>query len=175
MKRLFLLLAFVIIAAHAVPAQGLGPAETVRAFYKLSNARSSIFNRRHIEVRKSWYTPDLQKAFLAQLLEDEEYLKANPTDKPHFGDGLTFRPLDEPCDVGERSYKRIQSIGRTEINRLRAEVEVKFAYPQACTLKLAPIVYRVNLQKIGGKWLIADWTYDDGSTLVGDIKKDNYQ
>lgn len=164
----------VLATTLSIRTQSLGPTETVRAFYTFSNARSSTFNRRHIAVRRSWYTPALYQAFLNQVSEDEAYLKKNPTDKPHFGDGLTFRPLDEPCQMGERTYKRIQRVGRTEITGTRADVEVTFAYPKACTMELAPIVYHVKLQKTGGRWLIDDWVYEDGSTLVGDIKRANY-
>lgn len=148
------------------------PEETVRAFYKYSNARSSTFNRRHIESRKQWYTPALYNAFWTQLRKDQAYLKKNPTDKPFFGDGLDFMPLDEPCDANGKSYRRSWSISRRDIRKTRAYIDVKFAYPKACNLESE--YYRVNLQKIGGKWLISDWTYSDGSTLTGDMRKHNY-
>ena len=109
-----------------------------------------------------------------QLSQDKAYLKTNPTDKPYFGDGLTFRPLDEPCMVGERSYKRVQSVGRTEIDKMRATVEVSFAYPKSCTENFQPIVYRVELRKAGGKWLIDDWVYDGGASLKADMMKSKY-
>ena len=175
MKLVLTLTAFLALsAAPAAMSQNLGPAETVQAFYKYSNARSSIFNKRHIELRKRWYTPELYSEFLKELDEEVAHLKSNPTDKPFFGDGLDFRPLDEPCVEGERSYRRIQSIGRTEINRSVANVEVRFAYPKACTSITESISYRVNLKKVGGRWLIADWTYPDGSTLIADMRRHKY-
>ena len=160
---------FVLMASSITLSQNLGPTETVRAFYKYSNARSSIFNKRHIELRKQWYTPDLHKFFLAELKETEELLKQHPTDKPPYGDGLTFRPLDEPCDENGKHYRRYQTITRTDIQKLRSYVDVTFAYPKACTTDTESIVYRVSLRRINGKWLIDDWTYPDGSTLTRDM------
>jgi hypothetical protein len=169
-----ILVIIVAIASLAAVAQNTSPDATVRAFYAYSNARSSTFNRRHIEQRKKWYTPALYAALLAQLAEDEAHLKAHPTDKPFFGDGLDFRPLDEPCLVGDRSYKRVQSIYQSQMTPSRADVEVKFAYPSACTTGGEPIIYKVNLRKVSGTWLINDWTYDNGATLVGDMKSHKY-
>jgi hypothetical protein len=174
--RAVVIIVIITIASFTVLSQtsGSGPDAAVRAFYAYSNARSSTFNRRHIELRKKWYTQDLYTALVKQLEEDQAHLKTHPTDKPYFGDGLDFRPLDEPCEVGDRSYKRTQSIVRTEVIRSRAEVDVKFAYPATCTSGGEPIVYTVNLRKMAGKWLIDDWSYPDGSTLVGDMKSHTY-
>ena len=127
--------------------QSFGPEDTVKAFYKFSNSRSSIFNRRHIESRRQWYTPALYREFLAQLREDQIHLKTNPTDKPIFGDGLDFRPLDEPCESNGRSYRRYQTISRRVIEKNRAYIDVRFAYPKACT-GIEPIYYRVGLSRI---------------------------
>jgi len=173
MKNKILLFAILIfISSIAISAQATGPEETVKAFYKYSNARSSTFNSRHIESRKTWYTPTLYKAFLAQLREDRAYLKKNPTDKPYFGDGLDFKPLDEPCEANGKSYRRSLGISRRDIKKTRAYIDVKFAYPKVCNIE--PESYRVNLQKISGKWLISDWTYSDGSSLTRDMGKKNY-
>ena len=173
--KIFISVVIVAIASvSAVFAQTAAPDATVRAFYAYSNARSSTFNRRHIELRKKWYTPALYAAMLKQLQEDDAYLKTHPDEKPFFGDGLDFRPLDEPCEVGDRSYKRVQSVQRSQITMSRAEVEVKFAYPSACTQNYQPIIYKVNLQKVGGKWLINDWTYEDGRTLADEMKSQKY-
>ena len=173
-RKIFLSTFFVAFAAAIAVGQVATPDGAVRAFYAYSNARSSTFNRRHVELRKKWYTPELYAAFVKQLEEDQAYLKAHPTDKPFFGDGLDFRPLDEPCNVGDRSYKRIQSISRTQVIRSRGEVDVTFAYPGACTTGGDPIIYTVLLQKVGKQWLIGDWKYPEGSTLLGEMRKDNY-
>jgi hypothetical protein len=173
MKTKIILIAFIILAASAASfSQTPGPADTVAAFYKYSNARSSTFNNRHIESRKQWYTPALYNLFLLELKKEKAMLKAHPDDKPFFGDGLTFRPTDEPCEANGKSYKRTQSIGRVSTGKNRSYVDVKFAYPKAC--KSEPVSYRVNLQKIKGKWLISDWTYSSGMTLTRKMRENKY-
>lgn len=173
MKRKLIGIAFtLLLTAITGFSQNTGPRETVEAFYKFSNARSSVFNNRHIELRKQWYTPALTRAFQAQLRKDRAYLKANPTDKPYFGDGLTFRPLDEPCEANGRSYDRRQSITRVAGGKTRHYVDVRFAYPKTCGIEA--ITYRVNLQLVGGKWLISDWTYSDGSTMTREMREQKY-
>jgi hypothetical protein len=167
MKMIFTAALLVLTATFAYSQT---PQATVRAFYAYSNSHSSTFNLRHIESRKQWFTPALYKALRKQLSDDAANLKVDPDQKPLFGDGLTFRPLDEPCQVGERSYKRVQTVGRTEIIRSTATVDVTFAYPKACVPATEPILYQVNLRRIGGRWLIDNFTYDDGSTLIGDMK-----
>ena len=34
-----------------------------------------------------------------ELDREREFLRANPGDKPHFGDGLPFRPIEEMCQA----------------------------------------------------------------------------
>lgn len=159
----------ILLFATAALSQAAGPAQTVRAFYTFSNARSSVFNRKHIESRKRWYTPELYRLFLEALRKENAFLKQHPDEKPFFGDGLDFRPLQEPCHANSKAYDRSQSITRTDVKNNRAYVDVKFAYPKACTEE--PIVYRVQLKKLSGRWLIDDWTYSDGTTLTGDMKQ----
>jgi hypothetical protein len=160
--------------AGTLKAQTRTPAETVHDFYKFSDSRSAIFDRRHIELRKRWYTPALYRAFLDQLREDAVYLKQHPTDKPFFGDGLDFRPLDEPCEVNGRSYRRARTISPLSIQKNRAVVAVRFAYPAACTTVFERIVYRVHLVKFGNNWLIDDLAYPGGSTLRSDMRGHSY-
>ena len=161
----------VAFASTALP-HTTGPAETVKAFYKFSNSRSALFNRKHIESRKRWYSPELYRLFLEELREEQVFLKQHPTEKPFFGDGLDFRPLDEPCVTNGKEYRRSQSVSRTEVGRSRAYVDVRFAYPTACSEE--PIVYRVNLRKLRGKWLIDDWTYSNGMTLTREMRENRY-
>jgi hypothetical protein len=161
-----------LLSTFAVFSQTLGPAETVSAFYKYSDARSSTFDRRHIESRKQWYTPQLYQAFRIQLRKDQAHLKKHPTDKPFFGDGLDFQPLNEACDVNGKRVNRRRSVGRTNIRQNRADVNVRFAYPKGCAIE--PIIWRFRLWKVGGKWLIGDQIYEDGSTLTKDINENKY-
>jgi len=167
--KFFSITFLILLLAAAAFSQIRGPAETVTAFYKYSNARSTIFDRRHIESRKQWYTPEFYTAFRTLLRKDQGQLKKHPTDKPFFGDGLDFRPLNEACDVNGKQYYRRRSIGRTIIKKNRADVDVRFAYPKSCTIE--PIVWRIRLWKVSGKWLIADQIYEDGSTLTKDMSE----
>ena len=170
-RRVSLVILILISAASGL-AQTAGPNETVKEFYRFSNARSPLFNRRHIESRKRWYTPELYRLFLEELRKETAFLKQHPSEKPFFGDGLTFRPLDEPCEANGKQYSRSQAISRTEQGKNRAYVDVKFAYPQACTEE--PIYYRVNLKRVRGRWLIDDWTYPSGMTLTREMKENKY-
>jgi hypothetical protein len=168
-SRTVLSLGFVLLFTTAALSQTAGAAKTVRDFYRFSNARSAIFNRKHIESRKRWYTPDLYRLFLDELREQNAFLKQHPDEKPFFGDGLDFRPLHEPCQANGKEYNRSQGISRTDVADDRAYVHVKFAYPKSCTEE--PIYYRVQLQRTKGRWLIADWIYSDGTTLTRDMKE----
>lgn len=164
----------IMVALIAVPAysQNRGPADTVKAFYRFSSARSNVFDRRHIESRKSWYTNELYQLFLDQLKKDEANLRAHPTDKPFFGDGLDFEPLHELCNAGGKSYPYSRRVGRSQMKGESAYVEVTFSYPTACTEPA--IVWRVELKRVGGKWLIADWIWPEGSSLAADMKANNF-
>lgn len=50
--KTFMSIVIIAIASLATLGQNAAPDATVRAFYAYSNARSSTFNRRHIELRK---------------------------------------------------------------------------------------------------------------------------
>ena len=158
-----------VMSATAALSQTLNPTSTVKQFYKFSNARSALFNRQHIESRKRWYTPALYSLFLEMLKKEEAFLEQHPTEKPFFGDGLDFRPLDETCEANGKQYRRLQSITRSETTGSQAYVDVKFAYPQACSED--PVYYRVQLKKFRGRWLIDDWTYSNGMTLTREMKE----
>jgi hypothetical protein len=170
--RTVLTVTVVLICAANALSQTSGPPETVRAFYRFSNARSPVFDRRHIESRKRWYSPALYRLFQEELRKQTDFLKQHPDEKPFFGDGLDFRPLHEFCQANGKSYPRSQSLSRTEVVGKSAYVEVKFAYPKACTEE--PIYYRVQLKKLNGKWLIDDWTYASGVTLTREMKENKY-
>ena len=164
----------IIVAIGVVPAyaQSRGPSKTVASFYEFSNARSNLFNRRHIESRKGWYTNELFQLFLEQLKKDELNLRAHPTDKPFFGDGLDFEPLHELCNAGGKSYPFSRKLGRTVVEKSVAYVDVTFFYSRAC--KIPADVWRVKLQRVGGRWFIADWIWPEGSSLAADMKANNF-
>lgn len=166
-KVLLIAIIFTLSSASTL-AQSRGPSETVKSFYRFSSAHSGLFNRRHIELRKSWYTNELYQLFVEQLKKDEANLKAHPTDKPFFGDGLDFEPLHEPCNAGGKSYPYTRRVGSAELKDQSAFVEVTFSYPSQCTEPA--IVWRVELKRVGRKWLIADWIWPEGSSLATDMK-----
>ncbi len=163
----------IMVALLAIPAysQRRGPAATVKAFYRFSSARSNIFDRRHIELRKGWYTNELYHLFLDQLKKDEAHLRAHPTDKPYFGDGLDFEPLHELCNAGGKSYPYSRKVGRPVVEKSVAYIDVTFFYPRAC--KIPADVWRVKLQRVGSRWFIADWIWPEGSSLAADMKANN--
>jgi hypothetical protein len=165
---IFLIAVIVTFAAGDTFAQSRGPSETVKSFYQFSSSRSSTFDRRHVEARKRWYTPELYQLFLEQLKKDEVELKANPTDKPFFGDGLDFQPWHEQCQAGGRSYAFSRHVGLAMVEGKVATVEVVFSYPKMCGIKAS--VYRVKLENNGRRWLISDWVWSEGSSLAADMK-----
>lgn len=169
--KLLLIAVTITFVSAGTLAQNRGPSETVKSFYRFSSAHSNLFNRRHVESRKSWYTNELYHLFLEQLKKDEANLKAHPTDKPFFGDGLDFEPLHELCNAGGKSYSYTRRVGRAKVKGQSAFVDVTFSYPSACTEPA--IVWQVELKRLGGKWLIADWIWPEGSSLTADMKANN--
>ena len=125
-----------------------------------------------MKTRKKWFTDDLNKLFQTELKREKEYLKVNPTDKPHFGDGFSFQSLDE-CESAGKSIKNTYQIGAATVKGEQATVEVKFYKPKECGGDLID-TYKVELVKTKEKWLIDDWLYSDAKTLTEDLKRTNY-
>ncbi len=166
------LIASLIIVLAALTANAQTPKETVRQFYKYDWTHSQIFNRKSIDARKKWFSPDLYKLFLDELQKEEEFLRSNPTDKPYFGDGVPFSPIEEWFSVEGKSCKLTYKIGNAIVKRSRATVPVTFFYrPVQCN---ETIVYKVLLIKHSGKWLIDDILYNDGDSLANDMKNHKY-
>ena len=130
-------------------------------------------HRRNIDLRKRWFSPELYKLLLNELKREAAYIKANPTDKPHFGDGLPFQPLDETCELNGKSYKRQISYGTVTVKGNAGNVDVYFKYPKGCNIP--DILYAVNMDKEKGRWVIADIRYFPGDTsLVEDLNRKEY-
>ena len=108
-----------------------------------------------------------------ELKREAEYLKENPGDKPHFGDGLPFRPLDETCDVGQKKLHKRITFKSGPIRGSRAAITATFAFPRPCETP-DKNVYVFSMKRIANRWTIDNVTYDDGSTLVGDLKRKEY-
>ena len=164
-----------LAAAVAVSAQSkLAEARsTVAAFYRFDTANSQVFNRRNIDARKRWFSAELYKLLINELAREKEFLKANPTDKPHYGDGLPFRPLDEVCELNGRKYHRTISYGHVTVKGDLANVDVHFKYPKACNIP--DIVYAVNISLENGRWVIDDVRYTaDNTSLIEDLNRTDY-
>src|SRR6058998_3314832 len=133
------------------------PANTVRLFYKFDRSHSQIFNRRNIDERKSWFSASLYQLFLNEMRREATDLKKNPTDKPHFGDGLPFQPLNEPCEADGKTYRNRYDVVPGKVKRSDGHVTVRFFYPFAC--KMGRSIYGIDLKKTGSRWVIDDIGY----------------
>ena len=166
-------LALMLAGSVGAVAQAAGPRDAVTAFYKYDAAHSQVFTRTDIDARRRWFSDELYKLFLKELDREKEYLVRNPTDKPHFGDGLPFRPLDEACELNGKSYRRTISYGRVTTKGDLGNVDVYFKYPKACNIP--DVLYAVNLSRERGRWVIDDIRYiADNSSLVEDLNRKEY-
>ena len=169
-QRYFVLIAIIFAAAGTAFAQRSTPLAAVQAFYEFDARNSQTFDRTAIDARKKWFSTELYQLFLSEIKREKEYLKKNPTDKPHFGDGLPFRPLDETCHLGKIRYKHALSYGTVTVKGDAANVDVKFKYPKGCNIP--DILYALNMEREKGRWVISDIRYFPGDTsLVEDLTR----
>ena len=164
-----------LAAAVAVSAQSkfAEARSTVTSFFRYDSANSQVFNRRNIDARKRWFSAELYKLLINELAREKEFLKANPTDKPHFGDGLPFRPLGEVCELNGRKYRRQISYGQVTVKGDLGNVDVYFKYPKGCDIP--DILYAVNIFKENGRWVIDDIRYiAENTSLVEDLNRAEY-
>jgi hypothetical protein len=172
-SRLLFTSALIIAAAIVSFGQSSSPKAAVQAFYKYDTANSQIFNRSNIDARKRWLSSDLYAKFLSELEREKAFLTENPTDKPHFGDGLPFMPLDEVCQFNGREYRRSISYGQVTIKGDLANVDVYFKYPKGCNIP--DVLYAVNMSKERGRWVIDDIRYiAENTSLVEDLDRQEY-
>ena len=172
MKTLFapVLVLFVCFASSAV---AQSPAVSVKAFYQFDRSHSQVFNRRNIDARKRWFSKELYNLFLNELKREAAYLKKNPTDKPYFGDGLPFQPIDETCTAGRQNLHRTVVVKSADTMRDRAVVTASFPYPKPCKDTDAP-TYTIGLVRHGRTWLIDDVNYGEDRTLKQDLNRKEY-
>lgn len=143
------------------------------AFYKFDGSHSQVFDRRNIDARKRWFSSELYKLFLNEVAREKEFINANPTDKPHFGDGLPFRPLDETCDLHGKKYRRSITYGRETVKGVLGNVDVYFKYPKGCNIP--DILYAVNMSIENGRWVIDDIRYiAENTSLLEDLSRTEY-
>jgi hypothetical protein len=171
LKTVFLSIVLVLLSTNAF-AQKQDAAAIVQSFYKFHLSRSGVFDAGEVKARQKWFSTDLNKLFQTELQREKEYLKANPTDKPHFGDGFPFQPYEE-CSKDGKSYKNTYNIGARTVEKDKATVEVKFYMPKECGGDLIE-TYKVELLKSKSNWLINNWLYADGTTLSQDLKRTDY-
>jgi hypothetical protein len=174
MKRAQIKLVAVIFLLSTLAAKGQSadPGSVVRSFYQYDSSHSQVFSKNAIQSRRRWFTDVLHLQLTKELERQAEFTRKNPDDKPHFGDGLPFRPLDELCGIGGRSYRFTPTIGRPSMRGSAATVPVRFAYPKDCTLPTTQ--YLVRLHKVKNAWYINDIEYPDGSTLLADLMREQY-
>ena len=173
MRTIVIFFSFVLLLlSTGVFAQNQDASATVQSFYKFHLSRSGIFNANEVKARKKWFTNDLNKLFQTELQREKEYLKVNPTDKPHFGDGFPFQPYEQ-CDTAGKSSRNTYQVDTATVKGERATVEVKFYQPKECGGDLID-TYKVELVKSKEKWLIDDWLYSGAKTLTEDLKRKNY-
>lgn len=172
-RNIIVIFALFAAAAGTAMAQNSTPAAAVKAFYSFDAKHSQEFNKVSIDVRKKWLSSELYELFINELKREKEYLKKNPTDKPHFGDGLPFRPLDETCQLGRIKYKYTISYGTETVKGDLANVDVRFKYPKGCNIP--DVLYAVNMEREKGRWVISDIRYFPGDTsLVEDLNRTDY-
>jgi len=170
--KIIFLSIILILLSTSIFAQKQDATVAVQSFYKFHLLRSGVFNASEVKARQKWFTDDLNRLFQNELQREKEFLKANPTDKPHFGDGFPFQPYEE-CSKNEKLIKNTYTIGAATVKGDNATVEVKFFQPKECGGDLID-TYKVLLMKSKGKWLINDWLYSDAKALTEDLNRSEY-
>ena len=171
-RVIFLTFVSAILLVPVASSQNTDPASAVREFYEKEMKASQTFNRRNLDARKKWLSPRLYNLFRNELKKQSALLKTNPDDKPFFGDGFPFRPMDEPCEVNGKSYSR-RFIVQAAIN-IRdsgADIPVRFSYPSPCTVPT--LTYTVRAVRSSGRWVIDDIIFDNNETLSAAMKNNS--
>lgn len=170
-RALFWISAIALLSLTAI-AQQHRPRAAVQSFYRFDGSNSQVFNRKNIDARRGWFENSLYELLVKELDREREFLKANKGDKPHFGDGLPFRPLNERCIANGGTPGYTSSVGEANEVGETATVPVTFAYPKECNLPST--VYNVKLIAVKAMWLIVDVEYPSGESLVADLKRASY-
>jgi hypothetical protein len=175
-QRFWLALALTPMFGLSVFGQNKNPSETVISFYKFHLARSGIFSLHEVKIRKRWLTAELYRLLLYEIKREDEFTRKNPSDKPFFGDGFPFEPLEE-CVDGEKVIRNLYEIKEVSADANKAIVEVKFFIPKECeddVEKRLLDVYQIELLKVRNIWLINDWIYADKGKLSETLKREKY-
>jgi hypothetical protein len=140
---------------HSDPKEA-SPAATVRAFYRFHFAHNMAFTRKGLNQRRGWLAPELYEMLMKELTQAEK-----ATDEAPLIDGDPFTDSQE--------YPNSYRVGDEVLSDDNAEVKVVFTWKErGRTLRSRPVM--VQLHKIGDRWRIANFKYEDGRDLVGDLK-----
>ncbi len=145
---------------------------TVEKFYQFHNSRNGVLSLHELKLHQRFFTNELYKLFLNELKREEEFIRKNHTDKPHFGDGLPFKPFEE-CVVNDKMFPNLYQITEDSLDINKAIIEVKFSQPKECKSEIID-TYKVELLKTKNIWLINDWIYSDETKLSDDLKRKDY-
>ena len=166
--KIFFLSIILLLVPANVFAQSRDASAAVKEFYGFHLKNQDVLNAPEISRRRRFFTPRLGRLFDAELKRQTAYSKKYPDEKPYF-EGLSFTPI-ELC---AKDY----SVEKAETSGQKATVKVNFVYSKSsCDANDGTkIFYTISLQKIGGKWLIDDVTYDNGETLSQAFEKAKQQ
>lgn len=159
-------------------AQKQSPKEFVQEFYKFHRSLSNTSFAEEVDAHKKWFTPKLNQLLQYELKREAEYLKEYPTNKPFFGEGLPFVPLEE-CYRNDKNIKNILRIGTVTTRKNVTTVKVSFYQPKVCEGYFIH-GYKIELVKNKGSWLINDLIFLDDETgkedsrLTDDLKREKY-
>lgn len=171
--KILSILALAVVACLAASTAAQSPAARVKAFYQFDRSHSQIFNRRYVDARKQWFSKELYNLFLYELKREAAYLKKNPGDKPYFGDGSSFQPIDEVCKAGRQNLHRTVVVKPADTMGDRAVVTASFPFPRPCKDTDAP-TYTIGLVRQHGAWVIDDVNYGEDRTLKQDLNRKEY-
>ena len=107
------------------------------------------------------------------MRREKAYLKKNPTDKPYFGDGLPFQPIDEVCTTTRRTIHKALAFGSEAKIVNKSSIKAIFAFPKPCK-DPDRTTYTIKLVRIGAAWLIDNVYYDGNSNLAADLRRKEY-
>lgn len=171
-----LLFGLMLLISMSVFAQKQSASETVQSFYKFHLSRSGLFSLHEVKLRQRWFTSELNRLLLFELKREDEFTRKHPDEKPHFGDGFPFEPLEE-CVVGEKIIRNLYQTKEISVDSKRAVVEIKFFMPKECQSEKEDSLIdtlKIELLKTKNSWLINNWIYSDESKLSDDLKREKY-
>lgn len=171
--RILSIFAAILVLFAQLPAQSPTPKAAVETFYRYDMSHAQTFNRSNIDARKRWFSAELYSLLLNELKREAAFLRKNPDEKPFFGDGLPFQPLQETCQNGLNGRTRRATVKQESKRGGRAIATVTFAYPRPCP-NPDPILYTLGLIRTNAGWVIDDINYGEDTTLRQRLRRAEY-